>query len=144
MLSGPYLFKIEGSEQRMDVILVLGPIRSLEETIREKDWFKGIVLSATHLERQGILKLKDHFKFKKLTMEENIERLTLGEIALFLYGLDKIEESQYKTMMEVHRERNRAVHQKRVTRAFIGEEANRKYEPLIRNAIQCLRTLGAT
>jgi hypothetical protein len=42
-----------------------GPIPSLEKSIEEKDWFKGVVLSATWLERYGYLRLKDFFCFKK-------------------------------------------------------------------------------
>lgn len=49
-----YNEKIEGA--------IFDPIYTLKETIKDEDWFKGIVLSATYLERYGILKLKEHYK----------------------------------------------------------------------------------
>lgn len=120
-----------------------GPIPSLENTIKEKDWFKGIVLSATMLERYGCLMLKEQFASKQTKVDEQLERLHLKEIALFLYGLQKIDETHYEIMLMVNHERNKAVHQTKDRTFFVTREADKKYEPLIRKAIECLKVLGA-
>ena len=119
-----------------------GPIPSLENAIEEKDWFKGLVLSVTWLERFGYLKLKKCFALKEIKSDKLLERLSLREIALFLYGLEEIDKTTYDRIIKVNKERNKAVHQKENRAFFRSKEANKKYEPLIREAISCLRILG--
>jgi hypothetical protein len=46
------------------VVIVESPTKTLKETIKNKEWFKGIVLSVTYFEHFGILMLKEHFKGK--------------------------------------------------------------------------------
>ena len=119
-----------------------GPIPSLEKTIEEKDWFKGIVLSATWLERYGYQKLKEYFTSKEIKLDKSLRRLSLWKIVLFLYELEEIDKTTYDRIIKINKERNNAVHQKENRAFFRTKEADKKYEPLIRDAITCLRSLS--
>ena len=66
-----------------NAVIVESPIKTLEETIKNKEWFKGIVLSVTYFEHFGVLKLKEHFKGK--IDEGKLNHLTIYHFAISLY-----------------------------------------------------------
>ena len=84
-----------------------GPIPSLEKAIEQKDWFKGIVLSVTWLERFGYQKLNEYVTSKGIKISKSLERLSLWEISLFLFGFGEIDKATYDGIINVNKERNK-------------------------------------
>lgn len=131
----------------MDVILVYSPEKELEvlaqlaERGDKVDWKPAIVLAVAYLEKFGIGKLKRHFEDRKIKLSGRLESLSLNDVAVFLYGLEVINEKFFNFMTKIWRERIKIVHQKGTLPAYIGNEANEKYGEMIRNALEIIKFL---
>lgn len=119
-------------------IKIPSPVRALQETIDQKDWFKGIIMSATYFERLGIKKLKERFQSRGIIISpDRIERLELERIIMFLYGCGIIDQNTYSQMFEVKNKRKDLVHKIGPVYDLNEQEAER----LIKKAIECVRKL---
>jgi len=130
------MWKVVDKRIIAEVVIVESPIETLEATITNEEWFKGIVLSSTYFEHFGLMKLKEHFKGK---IDENkLKRFTLEKIIILLYGSDLIDGNTYSKMMEINHKRNDLVHQPWTHKINMDPK---DAEKLIKKAIECLKTL---
>jgi len=120
----------------IDVVLVHKPRASILEALRKEDWFKGIVLSATYFEHFGLEKLKEHYQGR--ITPEKLNRLSLEQIILFLFGSGIIDQATYTKMIEVKDARNELVHEPWANVTL----TEKRGKALIRKAIECLKILG--
>jgi hypothetical protein len=131
----------------IDAIFVYSPEKELEVLagLAEKgdlvDWKPAIILAAAYLERFGIAKLKRHFGDRKIRLSGRLEGLSLNDVTTFLYGLDLINEKFFTWMTQIWSERIDVVHPRGVLPAYVGEEANKKYGEMIRNALEIINFL---
>jgi hypothetical protein len=58
--------------------------------------------------------------------------------AVLLYGLDMINHVQFNHIRQIWTERIRIVHPKGTMPAYVGKEANKKYEGMIKNALKII------
>ena len=118
------------------IVIVESPITTLEKSIANNEWFKGIVLSATYFEHFGLMRLKERFKGK---IDENkLEHLQLGSIIILLYGSGLIDTNTYSKMMKIKKKRNDLVHTRWTHELDLDPK---DAEKLIRMAIECLKAL---
>ena len=116
--------------------LVGAPIKILRNSIKNEEWFKGIILSTVLLEVIGQLKLRARFEGK--IKPQRFERLGLEQIIMFLFASELIDQSTYTKMMEVRRMRNKLVHRLGEGLTLDPKEA----KATINKAIECLKALG--
>ena len=114
------------------------PIKTLREAIKNKEWFKGIVLSVTYFEHFGLLKLKEHFK-DKIDIDK-LKHLGVERMLILLYGSDLIDSNIYSKMMKIRKKRNDLVHGSWTQQIKLDPH---DAEGLIKQAIECLEILGA-
>ena len=118
----------------------------IEKARKESKWFTAIALSATQLERHGYLEIKNYLKSLKVDSElvdKILKRASLSKIADYLLTIRKVDNKEYKTIMQINDERIKFLH-RREERAegekFLrGAEAKKTYDPLIEEAIRILK-----
>ena len=120
----------------ISTVLYRAPIQSLRRMIKEKDWFKGIIVSTAFFELFGLLMLQE--KFKGEIEPEKFDRLGLEEIIVFLYGSNLIDQTTYAKMMRIKKIRNKLVHSPLEHSSLDPKEA----KGLIEDAIDYLKALG--
>ena len=120
------------------VVIVESPIKTLRETVKSKEWFKGIVLSVTYFEHFGVLKLKEHFKGK--IDEGKLKDLGVEQMIILLYGSGLIDGNTYSKMMEIRKKRNKLVHDPWKQQIELDPQ---DAEKIIKKAIKCLEILTA-
>jgi len=120
----------------VDAILVYKPRVYILDALENKDWFKGIVLSATFFEHFGLERLKEHFKGK--ISPKRLEDLNLASIITLLFGCNIIDESTYTRMIEVKNKRNDLVHQPWENVVLSDKDG----KTILKKALQCLKALG--
>jgi hypothetical protein len=134
-------------ESTSDLIVVYSPEAELEILSNfagqgnQIDWKPAIILSATYLEKYGIEKLKTYFGKKEIKLANKIERLSLPDVNMFLYGLGLIESKYFNWIERIWDERRDIIHQKGELPLYIGEEANKKYRKMIDRALEVLKFL---
>jgi hypothetical protein len=122
---------------------IQNPTDVLRECIEKKEWFKGVVLSATFFEGIGAKVLL--LRFGSQIEAENIEGLTakkignlsLDTIMILLYALKIIDHSTYLKMVGVNQYRNEWVHKQSPFAKPEGKRSKR----MIETAIKCLHKL---
>lgn len=125
----------------IDAILVYSPeqelkiLANLANSGELIDWKPAIIFSAAYLEKFGIEKLKRYFERKGIKISGKLERLSLREVAILLYGLELIKTKNFSHMNRIWKERIRIVHPKGTLPAYIGEEANKKYEKIVEDTL---------
>lgn len=120
------------------VVHRVNPIKTLREAIKNKEWFKGIVLSVTYFEHFGLLKLKEHFK-DKIDIDK-LKHLGVERMLILLYGSDLIDSNIYSKMMKIRKKRNDLVHGSWTQHIELDPH---DAEGLIEQAIECLEILSA-
>lgn len=110
------------------------PRQMLDNAIRQREWFRGIVLSAALIEHFGSIILQNHLRDK--ISSERLKRLKLEHIIIFLYALNLINQPTYSKMIEIKDKRDDLAHNP------FTELDPEQAELLIRKAIECLETLG--
>jgi hypothetical protein len=131
----------------IDAIFVYSPEKELDVLAQlakkgnSVDWKPAIILAAAYLERFGIEKLKRHFKDRKIKLSKRLESLSLNEVAIFLYGLEMIDDRFFTFMTHIWSERRKIVHQKGTLPAYVGDEANQKYGKMLKNALEIITSL---
>lgn len=113
--------------------LVKSPREILQDAIRNKEWFKGIVLSAAFFEHFGsiILEKRTNGGIKNSNLN-----LPLEKILRLLHDFQLVSQPIYSKMREIKKERNSLVHN-----PFADADED-KSKRLIENAIECLEALG--
>jgi len=111
------------------------PRQMLEDAIRDRAWFRGIVLSAALFEHFGSLILDN--KLHEKVASERLKNLMLERIIIFLYALDLIDQPTYSKMFKIKDKRDDLAHN-----PFTEELPPEEAESLIREAIECLDALG--
>jgi hypothetical protein len=130
----------------IDAFLVRGPIKFLEDELKEKRFLEGVDVSVTYFERFGLEKLSDYFKSKGVPVEPlNLERLKIPAMTRMLERFGIIDNKTHSRMIEVNQVRNKIVHPHTVhglkdPDAINGSEAKKAIE----TAIECLKALGVT
>lgn len=120
----------------IDVVFVNKPRLYIAEALRNKDWFKGIVSSATFFEHFGLEKLRKHFKGK--ISPERLDKLSLESIITLLFGCGIIDQPTYTRMIDVKDRRNDLVH-KPWANVVINDKEGKM---IIEKALKCLEAIG--
>lgn len=115
------------------VLANFSPRQILVDTIKNKEWFKGLVLSAAFFEHFGFHALRTLYEDE--ISEGNLKHLDLAHIIVLLFGSKLIDQPTYSKMTEVRKKRNDLVHKPFVV--IPPKEA----EKLIQKAIECLEYL---
>jgi len=109
------------------------PREILEDAIRNREWFKGIVLSSAFFEHFSSITL---FKRTNDGINNDKLKLSLRRLMRLLLDFELVSPEIHSKMMEIAQERNGLVHN---PFKEIDEERARR---LIRNAIEILELLG--
>lgn len=111
---------------------------------KQVDWKPAIILAATYLEKYGVERLRKLFKGKKVELSGKFEAFSLSDVSILLYGLNLIDSKTYTHMNQIWGERIKIVHSKGKTPKgdYLGDEANTKYAPMLKNALQIIRILN--
>jgi hypothetical protein len=130
------------------------PLNLLKETIDNKDWFKGLILSTTFFELFGSMMLHSFFRQEQKGSEQHkivtdfLDRLGLMKLIRLLYLCGFIKLGTYRRMKKIVKERNKWIHRvQRTKRDFaylldVEQEDIEKIINLITDAIDCLKELG--
>jgi len=114
-------------------LLVSSPRRILEDTIRNREWFKGIVLSSAFIEHFGSVMLE---KATRGGIRNKDLNLQLDKILRLLRSFRLVTETTYSRMQKIKKARNHLVHN-----PFAAVDPTRARQ-LIEDAIECLESMG--
>jgi len=117
--------------------LVINPIDQIDRALKEQDYFKATVLLASVIEFYGKRAIIGKLEAKVNT--DDIYRLHLSEVTLFLYGLGMIDQSCYSALIELNKQRNRYLHVRNFD--VFRRESGREAEAAIRKAMRCIHLL---
>jgi len=134
----------------MDTFPIYSPEKELQVLAKlakegkHVDWKPAIILAATYVEKYGIERLQKFFEGKEVDLSGKFETFSLSDVSILLYGLNLIDSKTYTHMNQIWCERRSIIHQKgRIPKGdYLGDEANTKYTPMLRNATQIIRTLS--
>ena len=125
-----------GEERELEVLS--------EMAIKTKkiDWKPVIILSATYLEKFGILRISEFLKNRRIKLGKKLENLSLNEISIFLYTLHQIGDKEFTQINQICKERNRIIHSRRTEiPVYFGEKADNKYKKIVENTIKIIHSL---
>ena len=117
-------------------------ISQLETAIKDSDWLTAVVLSSIQLERHGYLAVKDYLKSLKVhpkLIDKILKRIHLYEISEYLLAIGLINNEECKIIKELNEERNKFLHRRETKRYARGTKAQKKYVPLVNEAIRILK-----
>lgn len=123
-----------------DTSFIINPIPEIEKSLDEQDYFKAATFLAAILEYYGRLAINGKLETEDRSVDEKrIDRLSLEEVSVFLYGLKVIDQPCYSALIELNKLRNSLLHIKDAVefRKRCGNEA----EATIRKAIKCIYIL---
>jgi len=119
----------------------------LEDCIEAKNWFVGVMLSASILDDMGKRKLKR--KFRGQINAKKIENSQLEETIMLLFASNLIDARTYERMMDVKNFRNELAHnswEALFTLVNAGgdieDKSCQKSRAVIRKAIKCIEALS--
>lgn len=114
--NGRLLWNIEyyfSCNHRATLDRVPNPIDVIEDAIKKKKGFEGIILANVFFENLSYRIISKYLdNNKRQISKNNIENLTLHELIIFLYGTGLINQEIYSKMLEVKATRNKLVHSK--------------------------------
>jgi len=109
---------------------------------KEIDWKQAIMLSASYLEKLGILKISEFLKNRRIKLAKKLNNLSLDEISVFLYTLHQINDKEFTQINQIRKARNRIIHPSGTKiPVYFGEKADNKYEKMVENAINIISSL---
>jgi len=124
----------------VNICVVPGVLKTLQLTVHEREWMKGIVLSAAYLEAYALGKLKDFFMVAgRKPFDEELEKLNFNQITVMMLALNLIDERTCREMQKVKKTRNRLIRH----RVLIPKLHQRKCLHLIEDTIHILERWGA-
>lgn len=113
-------------------------IGRVTEALKSRDWFKAVVQSAIELERHSYNKIREHLESVKCDYRNDVlKNMSLPQYGLVLQAIRKIDNSDFKTIMDINTERNNFIH-RATKKPKYGLEADKTYEPLVKEAIRVL------
>ena len=118
-----------------------GTIAIMEKARDDRDWFKAVVFSAIQLERHGYFAIKEYFESLKVDaklIDKILKRIHLFQIAEYLLAIGKIDSEECQAIIDINEERNKFMHRRETKNFARGTHADRKYEPLVNEAIGIL------
>jgi hypothetical protein len=124
----------------VETSLIINPIPEIEKSLKEQDYFRAATFLAAILEYYGRLAVIGKLEMENRNVDEQrIDRFSLEEVSVFLYGLKIIDQPCYSALIELNKLRNSLLHIKDVGefRKRCGNEA----EAIIRKAIKCIDIL---
>ena len=125
----------------MDVCVIPGTLKTLQLTLSDKEWEKGVALSAAYLETYGLHKIKEFFTISSREIaEESLESLTFNQISFMLFAFGVIDKKTCRCMQQVKKMRDRFTRGRIVAPKLHGKQC----QSLIRRSMYILATLGAT
>jgi hypothetical protein len=113
----------------------------IEQARDNANWFDSILLSSIQLERHGYFAIKKHLESLKLKVKkDDLEKLHLVSIGLFLLALQKFDERDYADVCKINSVRNKMMHRRDAYKfsPTFGQKAKEEYEPLVNGAIRIL------
>ena len=116
----------------------------LEDCIEKRDWFFGILLSASVLEDLGKRKLQ--IIFADEIKPTKIDRLTLEETIMLLFASKAIDDKVYTQLLEIKKARNGLAHNP-IESLGISLETDstrdkaKHAKSIIKKAIYCLKAI---
>ncbi|MCK4483117.1 hypothetical protein KAU55_07790 [Candidatus Bathyarchaeota archaeon] len=119
-----------------------GPIPIIEDARDKSDWFKAVVFSAIQLERHGYFAIKEYFESLNVDaklIDIILKRIHLFQIAEYLSTIGKIDSEEYRAIIDINEERNKFMHRRQTKNFARGTHADRKYKPLVNEAIRILK-----
>ena len=102
--------------------------------IEEKQWFAGIIVSASYLESVGKMRL--HWRFEEKISKDKIDHLTLDETIMFLFASGIVDQQTYTKMQQIKETRNRVAH--KVVDALKIEQKPTVAKKTIEQTLECL------
>jgi len=132
--------------ERVEGFLTYMVSHELEDLIEERNWFAGVLLSASILEDLGKRKLERIFAGK--IKPEKIDRLTLEQTTMFLLSSGAINQEIYAKLMEIREARNDIAHNSfaalmtLVMKDLSKSEEAKKFRLIIERAIACLKAIS--
>jgi len=120
--------------------LIINPIPEIEKSLKEQDYFRAATFLAAILEYYGRLAINGKLETENRSVDEQrIDRFSLEEASVFLYGLKVIDQPCYSALIELNKLRNNLLHIKDAVefRKRCGTEA----EATIRRAMKCIDIL---
>lgn len=129
----------------MDECTIPGTLKTLQLALAERDWLKGIVLSAAYLETYGLWKIKELLTVNGHELyDESLEKLNFNQILMLLRALRLIDNKTSRNMQRLKRLRNRLI-KKNIYFPILHEKilADR-YLLLVEDTIFTLRNWGIT
>jgi Zn-dependent peptidase ImmA (M78 family) len=119
------------------VYSIQDPIKALEDKIKKKAWFEGVILATALLESISVTKLRVYYQ-DKLDDLGKIDNLSFEKIAMFLFGLGIINQSTYSRMIIINQQKKELTKNIRLQYKLKPKEA----ENIIGKAIECFKAFG--
>ena len=124
----------------VETSFIINPIPEIDKSLKEQDYFRAATFLAAILEYYGRLAINGKLETENRSVdEERIDRFSLEEVSLFLYGLKVIDQPCYSALIGLNKLRNSLLHIKDAVefRKRCGNEA----EATIRRAMKCIDIL---
>jgi len=124
----------------VETSLIINPIPEIEKSLKEQDYFRAATFLAAILEYYGRLAISGKLETENRNVDEQrIDRFSLDDVSVFLYGLKVIDQPCYSALIELNKLRNDLMHIKDAVkfRKRCGKEA----ETTIRRAMKCIDIL---
>ncbi len=116
-------------------ITIHDPKKVLRNCLKDKEWFEGIVLSATYFEYYAKKRIETRLKGK--IDSQRIDWLNLEALTILAFGLQIIDQSVYCKIIEVKDKRNDLVHEPWTILELKETEARH----LLEKGIECLEAV---
>jgi hypothetical protein len=121
----------------VETSFIINPIPEIDKSLKEQDYFRAATFLAAILEYYGRLAINGKLETENRSVDEKrIDRFSLEEVSVFLYGLKIIDQPCYSSLIELNKLRNSILHIKDAVefRKRCGNEA----EATIRRAMKCI------
>jgi len=124
----------------VETSLIINPIPEIEKSLKEQDYFRAATFLAAILEYYGKLAINGKFQTENRNVDpDRIERFSLEDVAIILYGLKIIDQPCYSALRELNKLRRNLLHIKDAVefRRISGRGA----EATIKKAMKCIDIL---
>lgn len=113
------------------------PIDVIEDSIKKKKGFEGIILANVFFENFAYRIISKYLENNNRNISRNkLDNMTLNDYILFLYGAGIINQVNYTKMIEVKNKRNELVHSKKgsydMKRFYLFESDEQKVTRLLK------------
>lgn len=124
----------------VETSLIINPRAEIEKSLTEQDYFRAATFLAAILEYYGRLAIDGKLKAEDRNVDEQkIDRFSLQDVAIFLYGMKVIEQPCYSALIELNKLRIDLLHIKDL--AEFRKKSGNEAEATIRRAMKCIDIL---